>query len=71
LSGEVNIIAVADSKEILIGGPVGLNNFIIVVRGKPLGEKFGENLIAVAAERMPWSEVVFLEFLAIQNGNCH
>ena len=68
---EIDIIAVADSEEVFIRRPVGFENFIVVVRREPVGQKFGENLIAVSAERMSGSEIVFLKFLAIQNGNCH
>jgi hypothetical protein len=61
----------ADSEEVFICSPIGLNNLIVVVRRESFSEKFRENPVPVSAEGMARSEVVFLEFLAIQNGNCH
>jgi len=68
---EINVIAVANSEEVFFRSPVGFENFIVAVRREPVGQKFGENLIPVSAERMTGSEIVFLKFLAIQYGNGH
>ena len=68
---EVDVVAVADSQQVFICRPIGFDNLIVAVRIEFFGKLFGENLIAVSPEGMPGSEVIFLEFIAINNGNSH
>jgi hypothetical protein len=63
--GEVDVSFTADQKEVFFGGVRCLYKVIVIVFGDPFLEESRENLIAVAAERMTRSKIIFPELFAI------
>jgi len=63
--GEIDVRFTADQQEVFFGGIRRFYEVVIVIFGDSLFEEFRENLVAVAAERMTRSEIIFPELFAI------